>query len=204
MSDITWATPLYEFVRRCDLAGLEKTVLDCGAGGSDPPLALFYQHGYRTCGIDIQEEAVAQARRFCIEREMQLNMVLGDMRHIPFAAASFSFVYSFNAIFFMTKADIAIALREMERVLRPAGLLYVNFKSSDDSERSPFCATAYARRLLGSESWALHDNDEADAYFDRFVILRKTKTAEEKLVHEKRLKQVHLEYIAQKLRTSDG
>ena len=198
MSDVVWATPLYEFLRRCDMAGLERTVLDCGAGGDDPPLALFYRHGYRTCGIDIQEEAVAQAHRFCLDREMPPHVMLGDMRHIPFTAASFSFVYSFNAIFFMTKPDIAIALGEMGRVLRPGGLLYVNLVSSDDPDRSPFCPTAYARRLLGSETWARHDDNEADAYFDRFVILLKAKASVDKLVHEKRLRQVRIEYIARK------
>jgi ubiquinone/menaquinone biosynthesis C-methylase UbiE len=58
---------------------------------------------------------------------MPLNIFLGDMRNIPFASESFSFVFSFNAIFFMTKADVAIARHEIERVLKPNGLCYVNF-----------------------------------------------------------------------------
>jgi len=199
VTSIIWATPLYEFLRRCDLAALPRTVLDCGAGGENPPLSLFYQHGYSTCGIDIQEGEVAKARQFCAANGMALRIMLGDMRHIPFATASFGFVYSFNAIFFMTKPDIALAMGEMERVLKPGGLLYVNFKSNDEPDRGPFCDSAYARRLLGSERWACHGDNEADAYFRRFVILRKVKAAEDKLVHEQRLRQVHIEYIAQKL-----
>jgi ubiquinone/menaquinone biosynthesis C-methylase UbiE len=200
MSSVSWATPLYEFLRECDLADLPKTVLDCGAGGANPPLSLFYRHGYRTCGIDIQEQAVAQALKFGAENEIGLNVILGDMRHIPFAAGSFSFVYSFNAIFFMIKPDIASAMQEMERVLRPGGLLYVNFKSTDEPGRRAFCETAYARRLLGSESWALHQDNEADAYFTHFVILSKVKAVEDKLVQGKNLRQVWIEYIAQKQR----
>lgn len=88
MSNVIWATPPYEVLRQCDLIGLQKTVLDCGAGGETPPLSLFYRHGYSTCGIDIQEEAVAKARRFCAQNHMELNVMRGDMRHIPFAAAS--------------------------------------------------------------------------------------------------------------------
>jgi SAM-dependent methyltransferase len=201
MSGVSWATPLYEFLRQCDLSGLPKTVLDCGAGGSLPPLSLFYRQGYVTCGIDIQDAGVAKALKFGLENSMLLNILRGDMRHIPLATGSFSFVYSFNAIFFMTKPDIAIAMREMERVLRPGGLLYVNFKSTDEPDRRPFCESAYARRLLGSESWSLHEDNEADAYFTRFVILRKVKAKEDKLVHERRLQQVHIEYIARKLVT---
>jgi SAM-dependent methyltransferase len=204
VSSVSWATPLYEFLRQCDLAGLPKMVLDCGAGGENPPLSLFYRHGYVTCGIDIQEAEVAKAHTFGIENRMALNIMPGDMRHIPFGASFFSFVYSFNAIFFMTKPDIAVAMQEMERVLRPGGLLYVNFKSADDPERRPFCETAYARRLLGSESWSYHADNEADAYFGRFTILRKLKAVEDKLVHERWLRQVHIEYIARKLMNGLG
>jgi SAM-dependent methyltransferase len=196
--DVIWATPLYEFLRQCDLSPLDKTVLDCGAGGDVPPLSLFYRHGYRTCGIDIQEEAVAKAERFCRENRMPLNIFLGDMRNIPFASESFSFVFSFNAIFFMTKADIAIAMREIERVLTPNGLCYVNFTSVDDPDRRPFGDNAYARRLLGSERFAYYEDNEADAYFKNFTVLRKEKRLLEKLVHEKRLRQAYIEYIAKK------
>ncbi len=198
MTDIWWSTPLYEFLRRCDLCGLDKHVLDCGAGGKEPPLWLFSQNGYATCGIDIQWEAVAKAKQFCQERELTLNIFLGDMRHIPFADACFQFVYAFNAIFFMTKTDIAVAMAEIERVLKPGGLCYVNFMSVDDPDRRPFGEDAYARRLLGSEVFAQHQDHEADGYFASFQIRRKEKRIEEKLVGEHWLKQAYIEYIAQK------
>ena len=51
---------------------------------------------------------MAKAQGFCRENKMQLNIFGGDMRGIPFANESFSFVYSYNAIFFMTKPDIHI------------------------------------------------------------------------------------------------
>lgn len=37
---------LYRFLNFCNEEGLEKTVLDCGAGGNMPPLAAFLEHGY--------------------------------------------------------------------------------------------------------------------------------------------------------------
>lgn len=33
---ISWATPLYEYLRRCNETASERRVLDCGAGGDDP------------------------------------------------------------------------------------------------------------------------------------------------------------------------
>lgn len=199
--EVIWATPLYEFLRQCNASPLDKEVLDCGAGGDHPPLALFYQYGYKTYGLEIQAAALEQARRFGQENHMSLNILHGDMRTIPFASASFSFVYSYNAIFFMTKPDIALTMREIERVLKPHGLCYVNFKSVDYPDKSPFCETAYARRLLHSEQFAYHEDNEADAYFTNFAIVRKEKSILDKL-HEhdesQRLRQVWIEYIARK------
>jgi SAM-dependent methyltransferase len=196
--EIIWATPLYEFLRQCNASQLERRVLDCGAGGSEPPLSLFYQYGYETYGIEIATHALDQASQFCREKEMPLNIYRGDMRSIPFASESFSFVYSFNAIFFMTKPGIARAMREMERVLRPEGLLYVNFVSVDEPDKGPFCKTAPARLLLKSERFAQHEDNEADAYFEVFEILRKEKRFEHKVHGSGRSLQVYIEYIARK------
>ncbi|HEY70142.1 MAG TPA: class I SAM-dependent methyltransferase [Anaerolineae bacterium] len=197
MRAIIWATPLYEFLRQCNTSSLEKTVLDCGAGGSTPPLSLFYQHGYRTCGIDIYEEAWKEAQRFCVENDMPLNIVGGDMRDIPFPDENFSFVYSFNAIDFMTKPDIALAMREITRVLKPGGLCYVNFLSVDDQESwDPFCKTAANR--LKSERFSHFEDCEADAFFEAYTIQRKEKRWIEKLWEGRILKQANIGYIAEK------
>ena len=199
MEAVTWATPLYEFLRQCNASPLEKVVLDCGAGGSNPPLSLFYAHGYRTYGIDITEKAWNEAQRFCIENAMPLNILGGDMRSIPFPDESFSFVYSFNAIDFMTKPDIALAMREITRVLKPGGLCYVNFLSVDDAESwEPFCKTSPVVDLLKSEGFSHFEDGEADAFFEAYEIQRKEKRLVEKLWKGKTLKQADIGYIAMK------
>ena len=198
MIEVTWATPLYEFLRLCEESPLPKEVLDCGAGGDRPPLSLFYRYGYKTYGIEINANSLAEAGRFCRENNMQLNVVEGDMRAIPFGDASFSFVYSYNAIFFMTKPDIAIAMGEIERVLRHRGVCYVNFTSVDDPDNRPFCETAPARQLLKSERFAKYEDDEADTYLRRMEILRKEKRVIDKVHGSGRSIQAYVEYIARK------
>jgi ubiquinone/menaquinone biosynthesis C-methylase UbiE len=196
--DISWATPLYEYLRQCSATSLEKQILDCGAGGKDPPLALFYLYEYQTYGIEIAEEALNEATRFCRERGMPLNIFRGDMRHIPFTSESFSFVYAFNSIMFMTKPDIALSMGEIERVLKPGGLVYVNFVSADEPDAGPFCETAPARHLLKSERFAQHEDNEADAYFADLTVVLKQKRYVDKLHGSERLLQVYIEYIAKK------
>ena len=198
--ELIWATPLYEFLRQCNESTLEKNVLDCGAGGSDPPLSLFNQFGYKTYGVEIAEEALTEAQSFCRKHQLSLDIFLGDMRQLPFAGETFSFAYCFNAIFFMTKPDIEISMKEIERVLRHDGLCYVNFLSVDDPDNRTFCETARAKHLLKSECFAKHEDDEAESYFGNFDILLKEKKMVEKVQGNGRLRQVTIEYIAKKKR----
>ncbi|MCJ7703108.1 MAG: class I SAM-dependent methyltransferase [Anaerolineales bacterium] len=199
MIEIIWATPLYEFLRQCNASPLTKDVLDCGAGGSQPPLSLFYQYGYKTYGIEITEKSLAEAQMFCAENNMPLDIIRGDMRRIPFPSKSFSFVYSYNAIFFMTKHDIAVSMREITRALKSNGLCYVNFLSVDDAESwEPFCETAFARELLKSERFAHFEDNEADVYFEDLEIVRKEKRLIDKLWEGRVLKRAEIEYIARK------
>jgi len=173
--------------------------LDCGAGGTRPPLSLFYQHGFTTYGIEIQENTLAEAQLFCRENKMPLNIIRADMRMIPFADKSFGYAFSYNAIFFMTKPDIKTAIGEMKRILKPGGLCFVNFKSTDDPDDGVFCDTAYARLLLNSESFTKFEDNEADSYFRNFEVLRKEmRLIDKKLENGDRLKQAFIDYIARK------
>jgi len=199
VKETIWATPLYEFLRQCNASPLTKEILDCGAGGSGPPLSLFYQYGYKTYGIDIAEDSLAEAQKFCKDNIMPLDIIQGDMRNIPFPDKEFSFVYSYNAIDFMTKHDIAVAMREITRVLKPTGLCYVNFLSVDDEETwEPFCNTGFASELLKSEKFAHFEDNEADEYFYAYDMLRKEKRLQDRLWQGKLRRRSDIEYIARK------
>jgi len=196
VTEINWATPLYEFLRQCNGSPLAKEVLDCGAGGDQPPLSIFHQAGYKTCGIEIAEGPLAEARKFCAETGMELNIIQGNMRWLPLENQSFSFAYSYNAIFFNSKTDIAAIMQEIERVLRRGGLCFVNFLSVDDPDRNIFCEAA--RQRFHHEGFSYHEDTEADIHFVNFDILRKEKRFVEKLHHGEQIKQVTIEYIAMK------
>jgi len=87
-------------------------------------IALFHM---RWMGVEseLTQQDRADYQRLCLPEspEFMLHIFPGDMHRIPFASASFSFVYSYNAIFFITKSDIARSMDEIERVLKPGGVL---------------------------------------------------------------------------------
>ena len=127
-------TPLYGFLWHIEkyAAHLEKKILDCGAGGQLPPLAMFHEHGFEAHGIDIDESRLKQAAKFGKQKGMNLHLIKGDMRKLPYKDDTFSFVFSYNTIFHMPKEEMKKALSEMRRVLRKDGLCYVNFMTTED------------------------------------------------------------------------
>lgn len=127
MDRIIYPRPLYLFLQYCNETNLERLVLDCGAGGSRPPLSLFYEFGYQTHGIEYAEEQLMKARAFAEKEEINLQLIQGDMCELPYKDASFNFLYSWNTTVHMQKQDVRKALREFERVVRPKGLCYINF-----------------------------------------------------------------------------
>jgi SAM-dependent methyltransferase len=153
MNELFKHIPLYRYLSYCNEADLERTVLDCGAGGDSPSLGLFTQYGYATCGIEYDPVAIAQARSYEQAQGVTLNIEQGDMRQLPFDNESFSFVYSYNSIFHMRKVEVAQSLREMIRVLKPGGVLFVNFLTVNDFR----CGEG---PLLGDNQYEQFDDDQ--------------------------------------------
>src|SRR5512142_1158120 len=93
------AARVYEFLARINAQKAEDQplqpakILDCGAGGAFPPLAVFRQRGFETWGIDISETELEKARAFCRQTGIDLNLKQGDMRCIPFEGHSFDYVF---------------------------------------------------------------------------------------------------------------
>ena len=206
MKNVIWATPLYKFLRHCNSSPLEKMVLDCGAGGSNPPLQVFSDYGYETYGIEISGETLKQAQNFCRENNLKLNLLKGDMRKIPFKDETFSFVYSWNAIHMMSKADVALAMSEIERVTKTRGLCFVNFVSADESpptdatetRKGEFLKEAPWRGVWCPNIDSYFEDEEADVFFNNFEIIHKEKRIIERITEGKKELQAYIDYIAQK------
>lgn len=174
------AAPIYAFLSYItmhqDQLPPGRKILDCGAGGPLPPLALFQQHGFEPWGIDSSVTQLERARVFCAQHDIDLNLQQGDMRSIPFEDATFDFVYEQYAMVHLTRRDTQTAIGEMHRVLKPGGLCFLGVAS-----RATF--PPMGQEKAPGEFWGMeggtetmhsaYTHAEADQLFGAWTVLQK-------------------------------
>ena len=195
-------TQLYRFLDYCNQCDLEKSVLDCGAGGDCPPLALFSEYGYKTQGLEISDSQIEKAKNFSRKYGLNLNISKGDMRQLPFENESISYIYSYNSIFHMTKKDIEKSINEIKRVLKPGGLCCINFLSLQDSwygQGEELGENEFLQMERGEKVIHTYYNiDEGEIHFQDMKILFKENRILERIFEGEKIKQVYIDYIVQK------
>jgi len=99
-------------------------VLEVGcAGGRES--ALFLERGIAVTGVDISTGLLELAR----QQNPEVHYINADFRHLPLSDASFDGVWSHASLVHLeAESDVAQALAEFYRVLRPSGHLYVYVK----------------------------------------------------------------------------
>ena len=101
-------------------AGEGQPLLDVGCSWGRWTLAAA-QRGYRAVGIDPSLGAIMAARRVSRQLKLPAAFVVGDARFLPFRAATFPVAYSYSVIQHFSRADAAMAVDEIARVLEPGG-----------------------------------------------------------------------------------
>ncbi|MCX7140565.1 MAG: class I SAM-dependent methyltransferase [Proteobacteria bacterium] len=80
------------------------------------------QKGYRVIGIDPSLGAVMAARRVAHQLGVDVDVVVGDARFLPFLSNLFDDVFSYSVIQHFSRSDAALAVGEVGRVLKPDGI----------------------------------------------------------------------------------
>jgi ubiquinone/menaquinone biosynthesis C-methylase UbiE len=200
------AVELNTFLEFCNKSELKREILECGAGVGDssvePLFVRFNEHGYRVHGIELSEERAAAATAYCRTHQVEADLRVGDMRQLPFEDEAMSFIFSYNVTFHMTKVDIAVAMGEIERVLKQQGLCFVNFLSvdSDSYRKEKDIGSRECPDLEAGDEHvhAYFEEDEADQYFVDFNVLHKEKRVRERRSNGQKLVSVFIDYIAKK------
>lgn len=199
MDEIFKQIPLYRFLAYCNrMNEFEKIILDCGAGGDQPPLSLFYEFGYQTYGIELNKDQLEKSQKYASEKGQNLNIVTGDMCHLNFDDGFFPFVYSYNSVFHMRKASVNQAIHEMKRVLKPDGLLFVNFLSTNDFRCGlgpQVGENEYEQMDDFPVIHSYYESDEPDRYFENMQILFKEDRTVERIYQGEKIRQGFIDYI---------
>jgi SAM-dependent methyltransferase/uncharacterized protein YbaR (Trm112 family) len=104
--------------------GNGRTLLDVGCSWGRWSIAAA-KRGYVPIGIDPSLGAVMAARRVAKQLNVPASFVVGDARHLPFAAASFDGVFSYSVLQHLSRLDATRAVAEMGRTLKPGGFARV-------------------------------------------------------------------------------
>jgi SAM-dependent methyltransferase len=94
--------------------------LGCGPGHVAAWLA---GRGVRVVGIDLSPAALAVGRR----QYPQVEFREGDLLQLPAAESEFAAAIAFYSIIHLEPDELAAAIREVYRILRPDGLFLVSF-----------------------------------------------------------------------------
>ncbi|MCK4327495.1 MAG: class I SAM-dependent methyltransferase [Candidatus Diapherotrites archaeon] len=154
-----------------------RTVLDhgCGAGRHTVFLA---QQGFDVTGVDISEEAVKRTKALLEKTGLEARIDAGDMRSLVYPDSSFDAVVSVGVILHGLHADIEKTISEIERVLKPKGILVATMISHKDpkiSEGREIAPNVYVG-IHGPESEEPHyvcDEGILDRFFKNFDYLMK-------------------------------
>lgn len=101
------------------------TVLEVGFGTGNN-LWCAAREGFSVSGIERSAEAVAVAHRWFESDGLTGDLRVGDLTALPFADASVDLAIDRASITCVSRADAALAVRELARVLRPGGRLFMN------------------------------------------------------------------------------
>jgi ubiquinone/menaquinone biosynthesis C-methylase UbiE len=130
-----------DMMRRMLGARAGETVLDLGCGSGK--FALYVaRDGVRPAGLDVAPFFLPRAVR-------AVDLVLGDLRRLPFRKASYPRAYSLDVLEHLDEAGVAEVLLEARRTLARHGRLFIYTHAMESSRLASFqrLVNRLARRL---------------------------------------------------------
>jgi SAM-dependent methyltransferase len=114
---------VFRFLEQAGVA-VGGSILDAGCGGGGMPLS-FAEEARKVVGIDLAPRFADAGHKLAAEHGLRnLHFTRADGQALPFADASFDMVLSHAVIEHV--ADAALYLRELARVLKPGGTMYLS------------------------------------------------------------------------------
>lgn len=131
-----------------------KKILDlgCGAGGN---LVYLAKRGFEVYGIDIAKEGIKVAKDWLKENNFHTNLKVGNIyKKLPYNDNFFDAVISVRVLHHARIEDIRRAIKNVERVLKPNGLIFITVrKKIAKKDRLKF-------KLIASRTYVPMEGDE--------------------------------------------
>ena len=108
------------------MAAGASDVLDIGCGPGRWSI-LFARLGMRPVGLDISATAIKLAEEWALEEDLDARFAVGTAQVLPFPVNSFDAVVASAVIDHLDMDEANEAVKEISRVLRPGGALFVSF-----------------------------------------------------------------------------
>ena len=118
-----------------------------GTGAQLVELARRNPRG-RTVGVEVAEGMLAKTRRRLADRGLEVELLRGDARELPFAEASFDLIVNSYMIDLLPRAEIPRVLAEFQRLLRPGGRLVMSNMTPGERRLHRIWDALYARGIV--------------------------------------------------------
>lgn len=131
-TDDYWVTPCIEsafLAERWQSKGF-KSFLDLGCGLGRHTVYMG-THGFEVTAFDLSDEAVQATRNWAERENLQIEARTGNMLALPFKDDSFDCIIAYNVIYHTDTVGFQTTLKEIQRVLRPGGELFLTLISKN-------------------------------------------------------------------------
>ena len=136
-----------------------EKVLDLGCG-SGRHLIFLAGHGFKVYGIDLAETGIKLAKDWLDKKGLNADLKIGSVyKKLPYNTAFFDAVISTRVIHHARIIEIRKAIREIHRVLKPGGLIFITVRKRTPKKRRAKFMTLDSRTYVpveGDEKGLIH------------------------------------------------
>ena len=110
-----------------------ETVLDLGTGLGRHAI-YFAKNGLKVCAIDMSDYGIKHLQSWAKNENLEIDAKVGDMFDLPYEDNVFDCLFAYHVISHSDTIGIRKIIREIERVLKPKGEVFLSFSSKETTD----------------------------------------------------------------------